>query len=240
MTHWADVSVTSQMTIVSLDDTPTALAPNSIEARCPMCRTPTTATINSPLSASLRSKYPTTSLTRQTEESPSPTDPSITTLTLHIGNTHALQPPDPMTHTSNIHAWTFFVRLSLSAIIEEVQIFLHPTFRPPRVIKTFPPYEVSRLGWGVFSVTAHVMLKAGYSWLSEEAERAPDGAEKGMLPLSWVLDFDGEGRQGRCRLKVKSEVGADDEEGVGERERARWRRAYERDGNWVPPEEMEG
>ena len=241
MAHWADVSVISQMTIVSLDDIPTSMAANAVEARCPMCRTPTTASLNPNLEESLRSRYPSTYASRQAEEAiPSAEETTIETLTLYIGNTHRLKPPsDPDDTTSNIHEWTFFVRPSRTDIIEEVQIFLHPTFRPPRVIRSLPPYEIHRLGWGYFILTAHVILKAGYSWVSEDAERAPDGAEKGMLPLNWTLDFDGMGRQGRCRLKVMSESWVDESEGEEEveRERQRIRRAYERDGNWIPPDE---
>lgn len=50
-----------------------------------------------------------------------------------------------------------------------------------------------------------MVLKPGYSWLSEDAEDAPNGVPKGLLPLDWTLDFNGDGSQGRCRLKVKSE-----------------------------------
>lgn len=244
MAHWADVSITSQMTIVSLDDIPTSMPANSVEARCPMCRTSTTASLNPSLAETLRSRYPSTYANRQVEESiPSDEDTTIETLTLYIGNTHRLKPPEnPEDTTSNKHEWTFFVRPSRTDIIEEVQIFLHPTFRPPRVIRSLPPYEIRRLGWGYFTITAHVILKAGYSWVSEDAERAPDGAEKGMLPLNWTLDFDGDGRQGRCRLKVRSESWVDEEDGEEEvaRERARMRRQYERDGNWMPPDGWEG
>jgi hypothetical protein len=42
MSHWADVSVTTQMTTVGLEDEPVSLLPTDIETRCPMCRTSTT------------------------------------------------------------------------------------------------------------------------------------------------------------------------------------------------------
>jgi hypothetical protein len=105
----------------------------------------------------------------------------------------------------NIHDWTFFVRPSRTDVIAEVQIFLHPTFRPPQVIRSLPPYEIRLLGWGYFTVTAHVILKAGYGWVSDDAQDAPGGAAKGLLPLNWTLDFTGDGSQGKCRLKVRSE-----------------------------------
>ncbi|EME80069.1 uncharacterized protein MYCFIDRAFT_77853 [Pseudocercospora fijiensis CIRAD86] len=68
--------------------------------------------------------------------------------------------------------------------------------------------DVRRLGWGVFTITAYVILKAGYTWLSEEAEVTPDGVPKGMLPPVWKLDFLGfEGKEsmGSARLKVKND-----------------------------------
>lgn len=243
MMHWIDASVTSQMTILSLDDDTNADSGKILSAKCPMCRTPTTAALNTKLHRSLRSKYPRLYSVREADEQPTSTDVSIETLCLYIGNTHRLRPRDPDEdyETSNIHEWTFFVRpLSHQHIIEEVQIFLHPTFRPPRIIRTLPPYEIRRLGWGVFTITAHIILKAGYSWISSDAERAPDGAEKGMLPLNWTLYFDGQGSQGRCRLKVRGEWAgerAEEEERETERDRARMRRAYERDGNWMPAED---
>ena len=244
MSHWASASQTFAMTIVGLDDDP-SVDQTPLSARCPMCRTPTAASLNTKLHRSLRARYPTLYVTREAEELEQPAnDTSIKTLTLYIGNTHRLRPrhPDEDYETSNIHEWSFFVRpVSHTHIIEEVQIFLHPTFRPSRIIRTMPPYEIRRLGWGVFTITAHVILRAGYKWVSGEAERAPDGAEKGMLALRWTLDFDGRGTQGRCRLSVKSEAWAAEraevEERETERERARMRRAYERDGDWMPPTE---
>lgn len=75
-----------------------------------------------------------------------------------------------------------------------------------------PPYEIRRLGWGYFTIEAHVVLERGYAWLSGEARSASEHRStnpKAMLPLEWTLDFDGfggRGSMGRCRLKVKKEV----------------------------------
>lgn len=60
----------------------------------------------------------------------------------------------------------------------------------------------------VVTITASVVLKAGYSWVSEDAQDSPNGAVKGSLPLEWTLDFDGfggKGSMGRCQLKVKND-----------------------------------
>lgn len=101
-----------------------------------------------------------------------------------------------------------------------------------------------RVGWGIFTLTAYVILKAGYSWVSGDAQDSPDGAPKGMLPLEWTLDFDGFGGKGsmkRCRLKVKNDhrEWMDDVSDEEERDNAEWgrvMRAYERDGRWESEE----
>jgi len=84
----------------------------------------------------------------------------------------------------------------------------HPTFRQSHITCRRPPYEIRRVGWGQFTIVAHVVLKTGYSWISNDAIEAPDGAEKGFLPLEWGLDFSGYGGRGSmgvCRLKVRSD-----------------------------------
>lgn len=110
----------------------------------------------------------------------------------------------------------------------------HPTFRNPRVIIQWPPYEITRLGWGFFTIVVHIILKAGYSWDSAEAEDAPDGGEKGMLPLEWMLNFSGGGAQGRCRVKVRRQKENMDRETQiqGERVRRMWASQRESDPDW--------
>ena len=83
------------------------------------------------------------------------------------------------------------------------------------------------------------MLKAGYSWISSDAEDTPDGAPAGRLPLTWVLDFNGRGSQGRLRLKIKKQKDNQEEEDkkLTERTRRAWMRQRERDPDYVPPDE---
>lgn len=246
MATWANVSIANQMQIVDVDEEPIPFDPVSgLEARCPMCRTQTTASINRRLAQDLKARYPETYAERESEEKESSANGDsgeVQTLTLYIGNRHRLI--EPYTGSANKHEWTFFVRPSRSDIIEEVHINLHPTFRPPTIICTRQPYEVRRLGWGYFTIIASVMLKAGYSWMSEDAEDSPDGAEKGMLALEWLLDFSrfgGKGSMGRLKLKVKNQRAWEDEEAErreDERARSRLIRQYERDGRYVPRDEM--
>ena len=117
MEHWADVSMTSQMPIFSLDDVATPIAANAIEAQCPMCRTSTTAKLNSGLEGTLRSRYPSTYSSRQVEETLSTDEALIETVTLYIGNTHRLKASDN-SESSNIHEWSFFVRPSRTDFME--------------------------------------------------------------------------------------------------------------------------
>jgi hypothetical protein len=249
MATWADVSATKPLTIVSIDEQPhdDLDAVTGLEARCPMCRTQTIASLDEERIATLRSNYPIVYSEREAEEiNDEDGHESVQTITLHIGNTHHWVTPEHK-DISNVHQWTFFLKPSRTDIIEEVQIFLHPTFRPSRIIRSRPPFEVTRKGWGTFIIVAAVILKAGYSWVSSDAEDSPDGAERGMLRLEWMLDFSpretegvGGGSMGRCRLKVKSDR---QWKGMGEeevRDRAEWERVvrqYQRDGRYEPPDE---
>lgn len=243
MAIWADVSVNTQMEIVEVDEQPVAFNPISgLQARCPMCRTQTSASINNNRVKELKRKYGQAYAERQAEEEADQANISgdqVQTLTLSIGNKHeSIDSNNP-----NKHQWTFFVRPSRTDIIEEVHIHLHQTFRPPRIIRTRAPYEVTRKGWGTFTVLAYVMLKPGYSWVSEDAQDSPDGAEKGMLGLEWMLDFsrfEGRGSMGRLKLKVRNQRDWHDvsgEEEEDERGFERFVRQYQRDGAYVPPDE---
>jgi hypothetical protein len=237
---WADVSVTTQMTAVGLDDdTPEILLPNEIESSCPMCRTSSTARPNKDRERELKHRYPNTYSGRQAEAQNDDAEgdrESVETMTLYIGNTHRMirvETDDEEAH--NRHEWKFFVRPSRTDLIEEVQVFLHPTFRNPRLLLQYPPYEVRRLGWGYFTIDANVVLKAGYHWLSSDAEDSPDGAENGSLPFEWLLDFDGGGSQKRCRLKVRREKEGQDEENEAQREEVRrlWMQQRQTDPDYV-------
>lgn len=125
MAHWADVSAASaQMTIVSLDEEPTTFNASEVEARCPMCRTTTTASINSGMSTRLEVQYPRAYKERELEERPSSLDGSLSsleTLTVYIGNKHEIL---DCQDSPNMHEWTFFVKPSRTDIIDSVKILL--------------------------------------------------------------------------------------------------------------------
>ncbi|SMR46252.1 unnamed protein product [Zymoseptoria tritici ST99CH_1A5] len=248
--YWAETSLSQRpLQVVSIDDEPADFDASDLEAKCPMCRTLTTARLDIRREERLRAQYPRTWRELESErEREREGSERVQTLTVFVGNRHREVDAEGRVRedgASNRHEWTFFVKSSRDDIVEEVQILLHPTFRPSRVIRQRPPFEISRLGWGVFTLTAYIVLKAGYSWASSDAEDSPDGAAKGMLPLEWTLDFDGfggKGSMGKFRLKVKHDREWEGEDQEGARDAAEWARTvrgYQRDGRYAEEEEEE-
>ncbi|KAK8074175.1 hypothetical protein PG994_005074 [Apiospora phragmitis] len=204
MATWASVSLAQPMVPVDVDEEPVEFDPVAdLQARCPMCRTLTTALPSPARQDELRAKYPNTYANRETEvlsESRGggvEDGKSVQTITVYIGNRHqdVVAPGAGGPLLGDMHDWTFFVH-----------IYLHPLAPRNYVIRQRAPYQISRRSWGPFVVTAEVILKDGYSWVSEDARESPDGAVKGMLRMEWMLDFDGfggRGSMGRYQLKVK-------------------------------------
>lgn len=199
---------------MDLRDFDPAYDPSSdLEARCPMCRTPTAATTDTALAQILAQKYPHTYAERKAEEDDNSraatTGEGVENVVLLIGNKHALV--GARDEPGNKHDWTFFVRLSRPEIVAYVKVNLHPTFRPPSLILRDPPFEVRRLGWGYFSISATVVLKEGWEWIGGSEVRGELSDRKGALGLGWMLDFEGEGKQGRIRAGVRRVGGYADE-----------------------------
>ncbi|KAF2676908.1 hypothetical protein K458DRAFT_320863 [Lentithecium fluviatile CBS 122367] len=224
MAQWASTSSTSNISHSSLDLDLTPFDPNydpayDLEANCPMCRTPTTASPDNALAAQLESRYPVTYAERKVEEEVERGARvgagGAEGVMVLIGNRHRLERG---TEDANEHDWTFFVRLSRPELVDKVEVYLHPTFRPPSVTLRRAPFEVRRLGWGTFNIEATIWLKEGWSWVKE-------GSRVGerFLRLDWELDFEGRGRQGRVRGRVRKDevVEGVEEEGEGRRLRPR-------------------
>jgi len=138
MTQWADVSVSAQMTLIHLDERPIVetVSTNNVETKCPMYRTQTVANVSQQLER--ESERAVSQIVRNARRRKDPVQrcqagDSVEILTIHIGNEHRLIRTDESL-SNNRHDWKFFVRPSRTDIIEEVQIFLHPTFRNPRII----------------------------------------------------------------------------------------------------------
>ncbi|KAF1976610.1 hypothetical protein BU23DRAFT_455120 [Bimuria novae-zelandiae CBS 107.79] len=221
MAQWADASTTTPLHPSSLDmnlrDFNSAYDPSyNLEARCPMCRTQTTAQADATLARALEAKYPQSyaERTAEAESTVSSRDrDGAEGVVILIGNRHAVI--GAAEGSGNKHDWTFFVRMSRPELVSYVKVNLHPTFRPPSLILRNPPFEVRRLGLGYFNIQATVVLKEGWEWVGGSEVRGELTDRKGALGLEWMLDFDGEGRQGRVRAGVRRVGGNEDEEGAG-------------------------
>lgn len=60
----------------------------------------------------------------------------------------------------------------------------HQSLKPSYLILKNPPYKITCIGWGYFLIRILVTLKPDYLW------REANGR---VLPLQWMLDFDGMG-----------------------------------------------
>jgi hypothetical protein len=97
-----------------------------LEANCPMCRTPTTATPHAERKRTLEEKYPTLYAERREEEAAARGSrigqDGVEGMTILIGNKHRLE--RSREDTANKHDWTFFVRVSRPELIQHVRIYL--------------------------------------------------------------------------------------------------------------------
>jgi len=89
-----------------------------------------------------------------------------------IGNTHEIVRGSS---SRNSHKWKFFVmildenenlgatsKVPTSYYIEKCDIFLHPTFSPPRIVLSGEPFEIKRIGWGVFTLRGTIHFQARF------------------------------------------------------------------------------
>ena len=205
MAQWASASSTNNIEHSSLDVNLADFDPSydpayDLEANCPMCRTHTTASPDEALARQLEKRYPAVYAERRMEEEVERGsrvgEGGGEGVMILIGNKHRLE--RDVEESECQHDWTFFVRTSRPDLVKEVRVNLHPTFRPPRVTLTRLPYEVRRLGWGWFTIEAEIVLKEPYRWIVDTV-----GTTQSALELTWTLDFEGRGRQGRVRTKVK-------------------------------------
>ena len=122
--HWADISLSTNRLEIGLDvDEDVDLPPNEIEAKCPMCRTLSTAVLDQQRSDLLTQRYPSTYETRSDEllREQDEDGTLVESVTIWLGNEHAATRREPG-GTANVHSWRFFIRFSRNDIIEEVHV----------------------------------------------------------------------------------------------------------------------
>ena len=64
-------------------------------------------------------------------------------------------------------------------VITSVDFLLHETFNPPNVVIKKPPFTVSRIGWGTFSIIAKVVFNEKLKLENKELS----------IPLSFSRDL---------------------------------------------------
>jgi len=74
-------------------------------------------------------------------------------ITVHIGNMHKQV-------DEHNHEWKVYVRGDVT-LIDRVCFKLHPTFQPSTITVNCDPFEVDRVGWGVFTVPITIYFKNG-------------------------------------------------------------------------------
>eukprot|EP00940_MAST-03C_sp_MAST-3C-sp2_P001435 g1435.t1 len=79
------------------------------------------------------------------------------TTRITIGNASS-----PVKDSDKSYDWTMYVRGS-NDFVDKVVFELHPTFSPPSVTVSSPPFEITRRGWGTFDVKVKVFTKDGRS-----------------------------------------------------------------------------
>lgn len=229
--RWADVSVSSSQLAPLSTLAAYQIQHDSKWAKvilCPICGTMSESALDLDHQHEIQNKHPFCwryATWRTPEIHPSQKFPALEFMALTIGNTHKLTKltgrDDPLS-PHNRHDWTFYVRPSQSDLIENVRIFLHPTFRPHTLDFSTPPYEIRRFGWGTFDIEVEVKLKSQYSFLHDKA--FPEGSRPSHLHFSWTLSFSGDGDQGWIKLavrRIKSKVSDHDSRLLAQYEKLR-------------------
>lgn len=158
-------------------------------------------------------------LLNRLEPSPFLPDDTPDSMTIVIGNTHRLVTPQSKWGLSNKHLWSFYLQASGEEVIHEIRVYLvsvfyiyinskfedmvlmtgpylqHPTFSPTELILRSPPYKVTRIGWGYFTIDVTIVLKPGYLWLKGNSR---------SLKLEWELDFNEFGSSAHYEYAVTS------------------------------------
>ncbi|KAK8037405.1 hypothetical protein PG991_000751 [Apiospora marii] len=202
------------MVLLDVDVDPSGRDPvPDIQARCPMCRTFTTAFPNRRRRDELRARYPQIYTDREAEAAAADADEeNVEEIMLYIGNRHQDVAPAPDEPEGNTHDWTLFVRTNRPRIIEEVHFFLPPMIKDNHIVRTRAPYQILRRGKSTYWIAVAVVLRPNYTWVSEEALDSPDGAARGTMVLEWMLDFEGfggRGSMGRYKLKFRDDRNGD-------------------------------
>jgi len=155
-----------------------------MESKCPLCRTEISNSFqpicDSKKNEALLKKYHAEMNIRIEEAKKHEKD--VLKVKFLYGNTHELIAVGP--GEQNRHHWTCFVKCARNEseagkYIKSVKFELHPTFQSPIRIRNKPPFEVSCIGWGYFTIPITIRWQDKFGY--------PDKIE------NHTLCFDGDG-----------------------------------------------
>eukprot|EP00931_Biecheleriopsis_adriatica_P079493 TRINITY_DN52909_c0_g1_i1.p1 TRINITY_DN52909_c0_g1~~TRINITY_DN52909_c0_g1_i1.p1 ORF type:complete len:247 (+),score=24.25 TRINITY_DN52909_c0_g1_i1:92-832(+) len=130
---------------------------------CPLCRAPlvgfdpAAAAVNSSIADLISAAVPRTIVARRAREAPR----QVRHVRIRVGN-HWAEVPSRVS-SNNTNRWTMYVKTEgglSSRLIDKVVYKLHPTFKPSEVTVRTPEFELTRLGWGYFTVECQIHWKS--------------------------------------------------------------------------------
>ncbi|CAF0820232.1 unnamed protein product [Rotaria sordida] len=98
------------------------------------------------------------------------------------------------------HEWTLFIKLEndhqneIGQFIKQITINLHPTFTPSQIILNKPPFQLTRIGRGVFTISLSIEFHSKWN--------------KSDLVTSWLLSFSN--TDNRKMIEIEFQKSADD------------------------------
>jgi hypothetical protein len=64
------------------------------------------------------------------------------------------------------------------------------------------PFQLLGSGWGFFTINVLVLLKGKLFWHTPIAKTAPGGQDRGMLLLTWTLNFEQPSTQSTSSFEI--------------------------------------
>eukprot|EP01134_Creolimax_fragrantissima_P000933 CFRG0933T1 len=114
----------------------------------------------------------------------------------------------PKMINDSTHGWEVFVKPLGEEhelkYVDKVKIELHPTLKPPVVVKTRAPFVHTTEGWGEFEIRIYVFFKFGLgSWHASHLLKFPDPPSKDRLCAEeFTMNFDIAGMKSKDRLAL--------------------------------------
>ena len=119
---------------------------------------------------------------------------NLKSIKFFFGNKHKTIPATG--YEENNHEWIGFVEFTEPELskrfISKVEFKLHPTFHPPKVTVNKFPFQIKRIGWGIFEIKIIITWR---HWM-----------KKAPTKYTHMLSFDGDGERHAFIVDVNKEM----------------------------------